>query len=157
MPDCNLPSVDQSNRLPAPVAFTVNRAHWRKTMTKIYQLKTPPKEAHGVETYLAPPPPSQGSCPEHVETLEKPGGGVRRLLSIVFRDELPKVLRYLLDETEFLSPFGIRAVSNSIHRTQPYILQVHGTAHRVDYEPAESSTWALWWQFELARAPVVPW
>jgi hypothetical protein len=76
---------------------------------------------------------------EHVETLEKPGGGVRRLLSIVSRDQLPKVLRYLLDETEFLSPFGIRAVSQ-YHRTQPYILQVHGTAHRVDYEPAESST-----------------
>jgi hypothetical protein len=76
---------------------------------------------------------------EHVETLEQPGGGTRRLLSIVSRDQLPKVLRYMLDEAEFLSPFGIRAVSQ-YHRTHPYILPVNGTAHRVDYEPAESST-----------------
>jgi hypothetical protein len=76
---------------------------------------------------------------EHVETLEKPTGGLRRLLSIVSRDQLPKVLRYLLDEAEFLSPCGIRAVSQ-YHRPHPYILPVNGTVHRVDYEPAESST-----------------
>jgi hypothetical protein len=76
---------------------------------------------------------------EHVETLEQPRGGVRRLLSIVSRDQLPKVLRYMLDEAEFLSPFGIRAVSQ-YHRTHPYVLQVNGAVHRVDYEPAESST-----------------
>ena len=76
---------------------------------------------------------------EHVETLEQPAGGRRRLLSIVSRDQLPRVLRYLLDEAEFLSPYGIRAVSQ-YHRTHPYILLVNGTAHRVDYEPAESST-----------------
>ena len=76
---------------------------------------------------------------EHVETLEHPAGGRRRLLSIVSRDQLPRVLRYLLDEAEFLSPYGIRAVSQ-YHRTHPYILLVNGTAHRVDYEPAESST-----------------
>jgi hypothetical protein len=49
------------------------------------------------------------------------------------------VLRYLLDESEFLSPYGIRAVSQ-YHRDHPYILPVNGTTHRVDYEPAESST-----------------
>jgi hypothetical protein len=76
---------------------------------------------------------------EHMETLVTSGGGVRRLLSIVSREQLPRVLHYLLDEAEFLSPFGIRAVSQC-HRTQPYILQVNGTPHRVDYEPAESST-----------------
>jgi hypothetical protein len=45
----------------------------------------------------------------------------------------------MLDEREFLSPFGIRAVS-AIHRHQPYRLIVDGTEYRVDYEPAESST-----------------
>ncbi len=76
---------------------------------------------------------------EHVETVETSDGGRRWLLSIVSRDQLPRVLRYLLDDAEFLSPFGIRAVSQ-YHRTHPYLLQVNGTAHRVDYEPAESST-----------------
>jgi hypothetical protein len=76
---------------------------------------------------------------EHVETVERPDGGVRRLLSIVTREQLPRVLRLMLDEGEFLSPHGIRAVSRH-HRDHPYVLQVNGTEHRVDYEPAESST-----------------
>jgi hypothetical protein len=76
---------------------------------------------------------------EHVETVAKPGGGVRRLLAITTRDQLPCVLRYMLDQGEFLSPYGIRALSQ-FHRAHPYILAVNGTAHRVDYEPAESTT-----------------
>jgi hypothetical protein len=76
---------------------------------------------------------------EHVEMVEKPGGGVRRLLSITTRDQVPCVLRYMLDEAEFLSPYGIRALSR-FHREHPYILAVNGMEHRVDYEPAESST-----------------
>ena len=60
---------------------------------------------------------------EHVETLEKPGGGVRRLLSITTRDQIPCVLRYMLDQREFLSPYGIRALSQ-FHREHPYILAV---------------------------------
>jgi hypothetical protein len=76
---------------------------------------------------------------EHIETVEKPGGGVRRLLAITTRDQLPCVLRYMLDQGEFLSPYGIRALSQ-LHRAHPYILAVNGTEHRVDYEPAESTT-----------------
>ena len=44
-----------------------------------------------------------------------------------------------MDEREFLSPFGIRALSQ-FHRDNPYKLSVHGMEHRVDYEPGESST-----------------
>jgi hypothetical protein len=76
---------------------------------------------------------------EHVELRENATGGMRRLLSIVSRDQLPSVLRYMLDEAEFLSPHGIRAISQ-YHRAHPYVLAVNGTEHRVDYEPAESST-----------------
>jgi hypothetical protein len=76
---------------------------------------------------------------EHVEEQEKRHGGIRRLLSIVSREKLSRVLRYMLDENEFLSPYGIRALSQ-YHREHPYILLVNGTEHRVDYEPAESST-----------------
>jgi len=63
--------------------------------------------------------------------------GVRRLLAIPSRARLERVLRYLLDETEFLSPNGIRSVSR-VHRDRPYQLEVDGTVHRVDYDPGES-------------------
>ena len=76
---------------------------------------------------------------EHLEVLDRPGGGVRRLLSIVNGEKLPRVLRLMLDESEFLSPYGIRAVSQ-FHRDHPYRLVIDGSEHRVDYEPAESST-----------------
>ena len=45
----------------------------------------------------------------------------------------------MLDEREFLSPYGIRAISQ-IHREHPYVLHVNGTEYRVDYEPAESTS-----------------
>ncbi|MCI0414307.1 glucosidase [bacterium] len=63
----------------------------------------------------------------------------RRLLSIVWPERLRRVLKVMLDENEFLSPYGIRALSR-FHKDQPYTLRVNGTEHRVDYEPAESST-----------------
>jgi hypothetical protein len=76
---------------------------------------------------------------EHLALVDKPGGGRRFMLSIVTCDQLPRVLRYLLDEDEFLSDHGIRALSR-YHKDHPYILKVNGEEHRVDYEPAESST-----------------
>jgi hypothetical protein len=63
----------------------------------------------------------------------------RRLLSIAFRERLERVLKVMLDENEFLSPHGIRALS-LYHLENPYILNVNGDEHRVDYEPAESSS-----------------
>jgi Glycosyl hydrolase family 63 C-terminal domain len=68
-----------------------------------------------------------------------PGMGERRLMSIVDGDKLRRMLRYMLDENEFLSPFGIRAVSR-YHKDHPYVLRVGGADHRLDYEPGESST-----------------
>ena len=76
---------------------------------------------------------------EHVEVMEVPGKGTRRLLSIVTRAQLPRVLRYMLDEAEFLSPHGVRALSR-IHLGRPYVLHVNGKEYRVDYEPAESTS-----------------
>jgi hypothetical protein len=74
---------------------------------------------------------------EHIETTTADGPGVRRFLALVNRHRLPQVLRYLLDEAEFLSPYGIRALSR-FHCDHPFTLHVDGTEHRVDYEPAES-------------------
>ncbi|MBP1687207.1 MAG: uncharacterized protein H6Q33_3350 [Deltaproteobacteria bacterium] len=76
---------------------------------------------------------------DHVETDTIAGLRVRRLLALVNRHRLRRVLRYLLDESEFLSPYGIRSLSR-IHGEQPYVLDVHGMQHRVDYEPAEATT-----------------
>jgi hypothetical protein len=67
------------------------------------------------------------------------GGRKRRLLSLVSPDRLARVLRTMLDEREFLSPYGIRALSRH-HAEHPYVLDVDGRQHRVDYEPAESSS-----------------
>jgi hypothetical protein len=70
---------------------------------------------------------------------DTPEGPTRRLLSLVNGGRLTSVLRYMLDEREFLAPFGIRALSK-YHQTHPYLLNVNGDVHRVDYEPGESST-----------------
>jgi hypothetical protein len=75
----------------------------------------------------------------NVACMRTPGNDERRLLSIVNQDQLRSVLRLMLDENEFLSPYGIRAISR-FHKDHPYMLQVNGAEHRVDYEPAESST-----------------
>ena len=76
---------------------------------------------------------------DHVQEVEEPGRGIRRLLSIVTREQLPKVLHCMLDEGEFLSPFGIRALSRR-HADHPFVEQVMGVEYRVAYEPAESGT-----------------
>ena len=73
---------------------------------------------------------------------DTPAGTTRRLLSLVNRGRLTSVLRYMLDEREFLAPFGIRALSK-YHQTHPYLLEMDGHVHRVDYEPGESSTAAF--------------
>ena len=76
---------------------------------------------------------------QNVACMRTPGNAERRLLSIVSADQLRRVLRFMLDESEFLSPYGIRAISR-YHKDNPYVLQLNGSQHRVDYEPAESST-----------------
>jgi len=75
----------------------------------------------------------------HIVAQETAQGKTRRLLSLVNGDRLKSVLRYMLDENEFLSSYGVRAVSR-YHRDHPYMFWVNGHEHRVDYEPAESST-----------------
>jgi hypothetical protein len=76
---------------------------------------------------------------EHIAFKDKPGGGRRVMLSIVSREQLPKVLRLMLDEEEFLSPHGVRSLSR-YHKDHPYVLRVGDREYRVDYEPAESTT-----------------
>ncbi|NHC36012.1 MGH1-like glycoside hydrolase domain-containing protein [Scytonema millei] len=76
---------------------------------------------------------------QNVACMESPGVGARRLLAIAYREKLQRILKRILDESEFLSPYGIRAVSK-FHESHPYIFEANGYQYRVDYEPAESST-----------------
>ena len=73
----------------------------------------------------------------HIDMSQQSPNGVRHMLSLVPRDRLLRVLRYMLDPSEFLSPHGIRALSK-IHRDHPYIFRANGAEYRVDYEPGES-------------------
>jgi hypothetical protein len=66
-------------------------------------------------------------------------GGERHLLSLVDATQLTRVLSRMLDEAEFLSPYGIRSLS-AAHRDNPVRLELDGVVHEVDYEPAESTT-----------------
>ncbi len=77
----------------------------------------------------------------HIACMEPRMGeeGVHRLLSIPSRARLERVLRYLLDETEFLSPHGIRSVSR-VHGDRPYVFDVGGNTYSVDYVPGEGNT-----------------
>jgi hypothetical protein len=75
----------------------------------------------------------------NVASMVVPGRGERRLLSIVSPGQLSRILKPMLDENEFLSPFGIRSVSR-FHKDRPYVLTTFGQEHRVDYEPGESHT-----------------
>ena len=72
-----------------------------------------------------------------VAHLHVPGEGEEMLLSLVSEEQLRRVLARMLDETEFLSKHGVRALSR-FHLDNPYVFHVRGQPHRVDYEPAES-------------------
>jgi Glycosyl hydrolase family 63 C-terminal domain len=62
-----------------------------------------------------------------------------RLIAIPSRARLERVLKYMLDENEFLSPYGLRSLSK-FHQNNPYVINAGGVEHRVDYEPGESAT-----------------
>ena len=64
---------------------------------------------------------------------------VHRLLAIPSKERLQQVLKYLLDESEFLSPYGVRALSK-VHKVHPYSFWVGSDEHRVEYVPGESTT-----------------
>ena len=67
-------------------------------------------------------------------------GKPRRLLALTNRERLKRVLRYVLDESEFLSAHGVRSVSR-FHLDAPYVFRDGPAEHRVDYVPGESNTW----------------
>ncbi len=68
-----------------------------------------------------------------------PQKGGRSLVSTIDDLRLRDLLKWLLDEAEFLSPYGVRSLSR-VYRDQPYQLNLYGEMYQIDYEPAESTT-----------------
>jgi hypothetical protein len=67
------------------------------------------------------------------------GHGERRLLSLLRGHRMKRLLKRMLDETEFLSPYGIRSVSKA-HQDHPFVFEYDGHKYSVGYRPAESDT-----------------
>jgi hypothetical protein len=77
----------------------------------------------------------------HISYMDSADGSehAHRLLAVPSRERLERVLRVLLDESEFLSPYGIRALSRA-YAEQPFVFRFAGNEYRVGYSPAESTT-----------------
>ncbi|MEM9136723.1 MAG: glucosidase [Cyanobacteria bacterium P01_F01_bin.42] len=83
----------------------------------------------------------------NVACMENVGRKARRMLALCYvtlgeanpEDKLRRILTKLLDETEFLSEYGVRALSRH-HADHPYVFEVDGHPHQVAYDPAESSS-----------------
>jgi hypothetical protein len=88
-----------------------------------------------LEWYLAHRPDLAGL----VSFWNAPGRGERRLLSLLRGHRMKKLLTRMLDETEFLSDFGVRSLSRA-HLDKPYVLRVNGSDLTVKYLRAESDS-----------------
>ena len=86
---------------------------------------------------------------EHPQ-LRGEGSGQRLLLSVARPAQLERLFAKLFDESEFLSPHGLRALS-AYHRDHPYQFDAEGYQSSIDYEPAESTTFDVRRQLQLAR------
>lgn len=86
-----------------------------------------------VEWFLSKRPEVSGN----ITCLHEKGEKERRLMSIVTKERLLRILAYMLDEEEFLSPYGIRSVSK-YHEKHPYVFTADGNSYKVKYVPGES-------------------
>ncbi|MDQ6771539.1 MAG: glucosidase, partial [Candidatus Dormibacteraeota bacterium] len=91
--------------------------------------------SHRMDWYLHSRPDLHGV----VEHVDAPGHQGRYLLSILSPDRLRRLLARMLDETEFLSPHGLRALSRW-HRQHPLEVDLGGMRYTLDYEPGESTS-----------------
>ncbi len=96
-------------------------------------LETMPDFERRMHWFLANRPHLAGN----IASVDVPGAKQRHLTAIVSRDQLISVLRYMLDENEFLSPYGIRSLSKA-HAGKPYSVTLGGETFAIGYQPGES-------------------
>jgi len=75
----------------------------------------------------------------NIASMMRRGKGDRLLLALVSKDRLKRILEKMLDEDEFLSPYGIRSLSK-YHDKNPYSINVEGRDFTVDYVPGDSNS-----------------
>lgn len=107
------------------------------TITEPHQRKQIPNTEKHIHERLR-------QMPEILESVHKTGPGYwgvgeRGIIALVNEERLRRILTKLLDENEFLSPFGVRSLSR-YHLDHPFVTNVGGKEYRVDYLPAESNT-----------------
>jgi hypothetical protein len=107
------------------------------TITEKWQRERVPLAAAGITERLR-------RIPELFATMHPTGPGhfgvaERGILALVNPERLRRILTKMLDENEFLSPYGIRSLSK-FHEQHPYVFNVGSQEYRVDYLPAESNT-----------------
>jgi len=76
----------------------------------------------------------------NMASVDLPGVGQRRLLAILTRERLVRVLQRMLDDEEFLSPYGVRSLSKQ-YREHPFTFRIGEGRYQIEYQPAESDTW----------------
>jgi hypothetical protein len=107
------------------------------TIVEEYQRQQVPRAVEQVAERLRQMPSLAASI--HASGAGHRGVAGRGILALVNEERLRRILSRMLDENEFLSPYGIRALSR-YHADHPYIFSVHGQEYRVDYLPAESNS-----------------
>jgi hypothetical protein len=107
------------------------------TVIEKWQRERVPRATAGIQFRLH-------QMPEVLKAIHPTGPGHmgvadRGIMALVNPERLRRILSIMLDEAEFLSPYGIRSLSK-FHARHPYVFHVHGQEYRVDYLPAESNT-----------------
>ena len=107
------------------------------TVIEPYQRELIPQAAADIQARVS-------QMPELLKSLHPTGQGhfgvnERGILALLNPERLRRILSKMLDENEFLSPYGIRSLSK-FHEKNPYVLNVSGQEYRVDYLPGESNT-----------------
>jgi hypothetical protein len=107
------------------------------TVVEKWQRELVPEATAGLQARMR-------QMPELLDSVHPSGPGhlgvaERGVIALVNPERLRRILSKMLDENEFLSPFGIRSLSK-FHERHPYVFHTGGQEYRVDYLPAESNT-----------------
>lgn len=107
------------------------------TVIEKWQREQAPRTTEGVHARMR-------QMPELLKSIHPTGPGhlgvaERGILALVNSERLRRILSKVLDEEEFLSPYGIRSLSR-FHERHPYVFHVHDQEYKVEYLPAESNT-----------------